>query len=176
MPPYHDILPALPAAPAPIEIGLAPTLARVDGIERRACSRALQWWRELAAPRPLPEIGDFDLDAAGELAPFLFALRLGNEPAGNRFVCAGETLREALGFDPTGRAMIEIWPRDARDRALFLQRAAADLMNPIDEAGRWRGDDGDEIVYRCVLLPASDDQRRVDHLIGAFSFRRLRLS
>lgn len=176
MPPFHDMLPAAETAPAPAAIGLDSALARVDGIERRACSRALQWWRELAAPRPLPEIGAFTAETAGELGPYLFALRLADDPAANRFVCAGETLREALGFDPTGCSMIEIWPRDARDRALFLQRAAAELMNPIDGAGRWTAADGEEIVYRCVLLPASEDQRRVDHLIGAFSYRRLRLS
>jgi len=176
MSPFHDALPAAEPASAPAAIGLGPALTRVDGIERRACSRALQWWRELAAPRPLPEIGAFRVEMAGDLAPYLFALRLADDPAANRFVCAGESLRSALGFDPTGRSMIEIWPRDARDRALFLQRAAAELMNPIDESGRWAGADGDEIVYRCVLLPTSDDQRRVDHLIGAFSYRRLRLS
>ena len=174
MTPYHDTLPA--AAPAPVVPDPAPALARVDGVERRACSRALQWWREAAAPRALPGIGAFDFGAAGELSPYLFALRLGEDPAGNRFIHAGETIRAALGFDPSGRSMMEAWPRDARDRALFLQKAAADLMNPIDEAGRWAAPGGDEIVYRCVLLPASDDQRRVDHLVGAFSFRRIRLS
>ena len=175
MPPFHETLSASqPSHPAALDVG--PVLARIDGIERRACSRALQWWRELAAPRPLPEIGAFTFDSAGDLGPYLFALHLADEPTANRFVCAGETLRSALGFDPTGRTMMEVWPRDARDRALFLQRAAAELMNPIDEAGRWTAADGEEVVYRCVLMPASDDQRRVDHLIGAFSYRRLRLS
>ena len=166
MPPYHDAVEP--------EAGPAPTLARVDGIERRACSKALQWWREHAAPRHMPEIEAVTAAPAGELQDYLFAIEVGEEPAANRFVMAGEALRSALGFDPTGKSMIEVWPRAARERAFFLQKATAELMNPIDEAGRWTNDDGDDVVYRCVLLPLSADQRRVDHLLGAFSFRTIR--
>jgi len=164
----HEIEAAAPDA------GPAPPPPRVDGIERRACSKALQWWRELAAPRHMPEFETVSAAPAGELQEFLFAIEVGAEPAANRFVMAGESLKRALGFDPTGKSMVEVWPRPARERACFLQKATAELMNPIDEAGHWTNDDGDDVVYRCVLLPLSTDQRRVDHLLGAFSFRTIR--
>jgi hypothetical protein len=152
--------------------GLGATVSRVDGIERRACSQALQWWRELAAPRHMPAMATVTPENAGGLWSHLFVVEVGNEPSGNRFVFANDFLRSALGEDPTGRTMREVWPEEAQPRAYFLQEAAIDLMSPIDEAGRWSRADGD-VLYRCVLLPLSDDQRRVSHLLGAFSFRKL---
>jgi hypothetical protein len=150
----------------------APSLERADGVERRACSRALQWWRELAAPRRAPSPGLIDANAAGELWPHLFLLRCASEPAGNVFEHAGAMLRSALGRDPTGLALSVAWPGESLERALFLQQSCADLLTPIDEAGRWNLV-GEDVVYRCVLMPLSDDQRRTSHLLGAFSFRRL---
>jgi hypothetical protein len=158
------------AAEAPPQVAL---LRQVDGIERRAAMRAVQWWRELAAPRHLPSFADVVERGADELWPHLFGLEIGADAAASRFVFANAHPREAIGRDPSGLTMAEAWPAEAQERALFLHEAACDLMGPIDESGRW-SQAGDSIVYRCVLLPFSDDQRRVSHLVGAFSYRRLR--
>ena len=83
-------------------------------------------------------------------------------------------LREALGGDPTGKNVGDALPREIVGRALYFQRAACDLMAPIDEAGRFtRTSDNVEILYRAVLLPLSENQREANYLLGAFSFRTL---
>src|SRR5688572_24593388 len=66
-----------------------------------------------------------------------------------------------------------VLPRDIVGRSLYFQKAACDLMAPIDEAGRFTRADGVEIIYRAVLLPLSDDQRVANYLLGAFSFRTI---
>ena len=63
--------------------------------------------------------------------------------------------------------------REVVNRTLYFQKAACDLMAPIDEAGRFKRRDGIEVLYRSVLLPLSDDQREANYLLGAFSFRTL---
>lgn len=156
------------AAPATI----ASPFDGVDGVERRACSRALQWWRELAAPRRAPSRAAINQAAGGEMWSHLFILRCAEDPASSIFEHAGAMLRSALGRDPTGLALATAWPSESYERAHFLQKSCADLLTPIDEAGRWNLV-GEDIVYRCVLMPLSDDQRRASHLLGAFSFRRL---
>lgn len=149
-----------------------PAFEGVDGIERRACSRALQWWRELAAPRRAPSRDAIDAAAGGEFQPNLFIMRCAGNPADNVFEHAGATLRSALGRDPTGLALAAAWPGASLERAIFLQRSCAELLTPIDEAGRWTLA-GEDVVYRSVIMPLCDDQRLATHLLGAFSFRRL---
>jgi len=151
---------------------LAPSLDGVDGVERRACSRALQWWRELAAPRRAPARSRVDAASAGELWPHLFILRCAEDAGANQFEHVGAMLRSALGRDPLGLTIATAWPQESLERAQFLQKSCADLLTPIDEAGRWNLV-GEDVVYRCVLMPLSDDQRAASHLLGAFSFRRL---
>ncbi len=146
-------------------------LARVDGVERRACSRALRWWRELAASRRAPAFTEVTQLSAGDLWPNLFILESMGSPGLNQFIYSGQVLRSALGHDPVGCTLAETWPQEGYERACFLQESCADLMAPIDEAGRWSFA-GEDIVYRCLLMPLSDDERRVSHLLGAFSFRR----
>ena len=146
-------------------------LARVDGVERRACSRALQWWRELAAPRRAPSFAEVTPQGAGELWPNLFLLENAGSAGLNQFIYSGQVLRSALGHDPVGRTLAEAWPQESYERACFLQESCVDLLTPIDEAGRWSFP-GEDIVYRCLLMPLSDDQSRASHLLGAFSFRR----
>jgi hypothetical protein len=149
-----------------------PAIEGGDGIERRACSRALQWWRELAASRHAPSRGAIDAAAGGEFEPNLFILRCARDAADNVFEHAGMALRSALGRDPTGLALAAAWPGALLERAIFLQQSCAELLTPIDEAGRWTLA-GEDIVYRSVIMPLCDDRRLATHLLGAFSFRRL---
>lgn len=160
------------AADTSPDVPLVPSLERADGVERRACARALQWWREMAAPRRAPSYSLVAAAARSELWPHLFILRCAEDAADNAFEHAGAMLRSALGRDPTGLTLSVAWPGESLERAHFLQKSCCDLLTPIDEAGRWNLV-GEDIVYRCVLMPLSDDQRRASHLLGAFSFRRL---
>jgi hypothetical protein len=147
--------------------------ASIDGVERRISSTAVQFWRELAAPRRYPGRSQVTRASAPSLWDNFFIIKVGPDAAEHVFEYAGSALREALGGDPTGRIVGDVLPREIVGRALYFQKAACDLMAPIDEAGRFTRADGVEIVYRAVLLPLSDDQRAANYLLGAFSFRTI---
>ncbi len=143
----------------------------INGTERRVSSNAVQYWRDLAAPRRYPSVTQVTQDSAAALWEHFCIIKVGPRAADHVFVRAGSVLREALGCDPTGKRVSDVLPREIVGRALYFQKAACDLMAPIDEAGKWVRGDGTEILYRAVLLPLSDDQRNADFLLGAFSFR-----
>jgi hypothetical protein len=161
-----------PSAHAPME-PITLSDQNVDGVERRVSATAVQYWRELAAPRRYPGRAQVTEASAPGLWDHFFIIKVGLDAADHVFESCGRMLREALGADPTGKRVGDVLPREIVGRALYFQKAACDLMAPIDEAGRFKRDDGVEVLYRSVLLPLSDDQREANYLLGAFSFRAL---
>jgi hypothetical protein len=162
-----------PSAHAPME-PITLSDQNVDGVERRISATAVQYWRELAAPRRYPSRTQVTNGSAPTLWDNFFIIKVGPDAAEHVFEFCGAALREALGSDPTGKSVGDALPREIVGRALYFQKAACDLMAPIDEAGRFtRPADSVEVLYRAVLLPLSDDQREANYLLGAFSFRTL---
>jgi len=157
---------------APLQWPLTqPTIVRSDGVERRANSRALKYWKELAAPRRFPSRNQISHETAGDLWDHLFIVEIATAPDHYRFVQAGDVLITALGRDPTGETVAASIPGGMGTRTLFFHQAAVGLKGPVDDAGNWTRDDGMQILYRSILLPLSDDQQTVNFLLGAFSFR-----
>ena len=150
----------------------APALARADGIERRANERALGYWREVAAPRRYPAFADIDLDSLGDLREHLFVVEIGGSVEDYRMVAAGGVIADAFGRDPTGHRVAEVLPQKIRKQSLYRQEMTARLGTPLDETGHWVDESGAVVLYRSILLPLSDDQRHINYLLGAFSFRR----
>lgn len=148
-----------------------PTLVRSDGVERRANSRCLRYWQELAGSRRFPSRSDISQSTAGDLWDHMFVVEVTPVPSDYRFVMAGSVLQTALGRDPTGEKVSSALPGGMGTRTLFLHQAAVGLKGPVDDAAKWTRDDGTELLYRSILLPLSDDGNTVNALLGAFSFR-----
>jgi len=148
-----------------------PTIVRSDGVERRANSRALRYWQEIAGSRRFPSKSQVTEQGAADLWDHLFIVEVTANPADYRFVLAGQILRTALGRDPTGEKVSDVLPGGMGTRTLFLHQAAVGLKGPVDDAAKWVREDGAEILYRSILLPLSDDGTNVNALLGAFSFR-----
>lgn len=154
----------------------APSLSVSEGIDRRASGRAMQYWRDLASPHAYPSLAQVTAETAGPLWESLFVVRIGEDARAYSFVIANKVLREALGFDPTGLLVVDTLPASIRSRSLYYYQASVDLRAPIDESGKWTRPDGDDVLYRTILLPLSDDQRTINYLLGAFSFRAVAYS
>lgn len=138
--------------------------------ERRACSWALQYWRDLANGRLFPTLDEVTQEGAADLWEHLFVVEVSDDPGTYKYVQAGSVLCDALGFDPTGRPVAEVLPEDICSRVMYFQRAATDMRSPIDAAGRWTQNEGEDVLFRVVLLPLSDDQEHPNYLLGAVSF------
>lgn len=153
--------------------GQLPSLDAVDGVDRRTCTLALNYWREIAAPRRFPSLEQVTRETAGALWDHLFIIAVNAQPGDYTYMRSGQVLARALGFDPTGRKVTDVLPREIRNRVLYFQKTAVDLSSPVDEVGRWLRPDSNQIIYRSVVLPLSDDQRQINYLLGAFSFRTI---
>jgi len=148
-----------------------PTIVRVDGVERRANSRAMKYWKETAAPRRFPARSQITAETAGDLWDNLFIVEVTPASDQYKFAYAGAVLRTALGRDPTGETVATAIPGGMGTRTLFFHQAAVGLKGPVDDAGAWTRTDGTQILYRSILLPLSDDQQTINFLLGAFSYR-----
>lgn len=161
-----------PSDAPPLQWPLAPpTIVRVDGVERRANSRAMKLWKELAGARRFPSRAQVTAESAGDLWDNLFIVEVTPAPDQYKFAYAGAVLQQALGHDPTGKTVATAIPGGLGTRTLFFHQAAVGLKGPVDDAGAWTRADGAQILYRSILLPLSDDQQAVNFLLGAFSFR-----
>src|SRR5258708_7748493 len=161
-----------PAADSPLQWPLTPpTIVRVDGVERRANSRALKYWKEVGAPRRFPSRAQITAETAGDLWDHLYIVEITQAASGYRFELAGRGPLAALGHDPAGKTVASAIPGGLGTRTLFFHQAAVGLKGPVDDAGSWTRGDGVQILYRSILLPLSDDQQTVNYLLGAFSFR-----
>jgi len=138
--------------------------------ERRLVGKALALWEELRAGRRFPNQADCASFARGGLAENLFLISVADGEEGDEIVEAGPAFRSALATDPVGRKAIKVLP-SATERGLSFCRVAAELKKPVADVGQFTNADGEEIMYRSILLPLSDDQERVNYLLGAFSYK-----
>lgn len=143
----------------------------VDYSERRMVGQALALWEKLRGGRLFPSRSDCLDVAAREIEPNTFLIAVSANEDDDEVVGCGTALRDALGCDPTGQKVGKILP-SATERGLTFWRVAAELKKPIADIGSFTNAKGEEVLYRSVLLPLSDDQERVNYLLGAFSFRR----
>lgn len=139
-------------------------------VDRRLAGRALMHWESARRGRELPSLADYD--AAG--LPFspsnTFVIRIAPRENDDEIVRAGEASSRAFGRNPVGLRALDIMP-SAVERGLRFHRTAAELRKPIADVGGFTNARGREIMYRCVLLPLSEDQKTVDHVLGVFSFK-----
>lgn len=139
--------------------------------ERRMIGRALARWDRLLGERQrLPARSDCAAFARDGMAENLFLIAVGADEAGDRIVDTGPAFRRALAADPVGRSAIKVLP-SATERGLSFCRVAAELMKPLVDTGTFTNANDEHILYRAVLLPLSEDERRIDHVLGAFSYR-----
>lgn len=150
-----------------------PSLDRVDGVERRVCTRALAAWHALAAPRRFPASGQIAACEPADLRDHFFVLSVPGDAAAPTCVSAGPVMRRAIGRDPTGRALTELLPPPIGQKLAGAMRDAVATGTPVADSGRWARPDGSDVVYRAVLMPLSDDQRTIDAVLGAINFRTI---
>lgn len=88
----------------------------------------------------------------------------------DRVVAVGEKVRTALGRDPTGLSVLDTLP-SSTEMGLSFCRAAVDLKKPMADVGRFFNKNGEEVLYRSILLPLSDNGMTVDSVVSAFSYK-----
>ena len=138
--------------------------------ERRLVGRALACWEASRGGREFPNRADFDAIIHGRLAGATFLVAVGDDAYSDKVVESDDALRDALQLEPIGRKMVDIMP-SSTEKGLSFSRAAAELKKPIADVGHFTNSNGEDVYYRSVLLPLSDDQENINYLLGAFSYK-----
>lgn len=138
--------------------------------ERRLAGRVVDHWIGLGGEERLPSLSQYEKCALPFSRANLFVIRVDLCGMDDRIVRAGAAFKNALGLDPVGRLAADVLP-SAREHGLNYHRTAVERRRPIADVGRFINAEGTETLYRCVLLPLSENRKQVDHVLGAFSHR-----
>ena len=111
-----------------------------------------------------------DMDDCPFGAEDSLVIEVGVSELDNRVVADGEHVRAALGRDPTGLSVLDTLP-SSTEMGLSFCRASVDLKKPMADVGRFFNKKGQEVLYRSILLPLSDDGHRVNRVVSAFSYK-----
>ena len=143
---------------------------RTSRIENRLVGRALSHWGKIRGTRKFPSYSDYRRQAVPYGEEHIFVINISDSEFSDEIVSAGKKVEEGFGHSPVGRKAIEVIPSSIENGLSFC-RTAAVMKMPIADIGRFSNANGAEIWYRSILLPLSSDQIRIDHVLGAFSFK-----
>jgi hypothetical protein len=145
-------------------------LAPLEFVERRAVGRALSCWERLRADGDFPTRADCLAEFDDALASGMILIEFTAEEDDDCIVECGPLFQNAYGSDPVGQAAKNVLP-SATDRGLIFWRVAAQMKKPIADVGEFTNTLGEEVLYRSVLLPISEDGKKITHLMAAFSYK-----
>jgi hypothetical protein len=137
--------------------------------ERRLVLRLMAYWDDLRGARDFPRCDEIDPETIGDDWPACCLLRLADPHTSSTLLYAGpDVLPDGLPRDQT--TVADLPPEVLLPHALsFLEQALAKQV-PISLGGEVALPSG-TLLYRSILLPLSDDGRRIDHLLGAANWR-----
>jgi hypothetical protein len=141
-------------------------------IERRAVGRALNCWDRLRETKELPSRADCLEIFDDDLTNGIIVIEFTPQEEDDLIVECGPLFRDAYGCDPVGLAAKAVLP-SATDRGLIFWRVAAEMRKPIADVGEFTNLRGEDVLYRSVFLPISEDGKRITHLMAAFSYKAI---
>ncbi len=140
---------------------------RPKGMERRLTLRLLNYWQEIKGVRTFPSRLDVNAQAIADIWPNCYLLKIekdGEEPI---FDYLGQDLAKFSGVFVSGNTVSETHHNTLLDQAIRYFSEALATRAPVigdDEFVRF---DGTRIIYRSIILPLSEDQEHITHLLGA---------
>lgn len=142
---------------------------RLNG-ENRLVGKALKFWERVRTDGELPRTSVLDMEDCPFGAEDSLVIEIGVGELDDKVVAAGERVQAALGRDPTGLSVLDTLP-SSTEMGLSFCRASVDLKKPMADVGRFFNKKGEEVLYRSILLPLSDDGLRVNRVVSAFSYK-----
>jgi len=139
-------------------------------VEHRLVGKALKFWENARTDGGLPPVSALDTPDCPFGDTESMVIEVGATEAEDRVVSAGKSVADALGRDPTGLSVLDALP-SATEMGLSFCRASIDLKKPMADVGRFFNKNGEEILYRSILLPLSENGTTVDRVVNAFSYK-----
>lgn len=139
-------------------------------VERRMTHRLLGYWRILKGANAFPSRRHFRVEAVAGLAKFGFTMDLGDGSRFPVFRFVGSELSRSCGVDLTMRSIAEV-----PEKSLLAQaaRRCAEVINsrqPVFFDSEQSRNVPPGLRFRGIVLPFSEDNRRIDFIAGAITF------
>ncbi len=151
---------------------LKSSIAEFEFDERRVIGRALRRWDQLRENALFPDRARCLIALNDSMSKSVVVIAIGSGEKEDCIIQSGRVFRDALALDPRGLPVSQVMPSTI-ERGLVFWRIAAEMRKPIADVGEFTNANGEEILYRSVLLPVTDDGDSVTHLIGAFSYKTI---
>lgn len=134
------------------------------GEHRRLTWRLLAYWEQQRGERDFPALADIESEKIHHIWPYCFVLDVSNYSGFPYFKYLGPALARYSGIFLSGP---HDWSHTLLKRAVHHYQEALTREAPVLVEEKLTLFDNQRLLFRSVLLPLSDDQRKVDHLLGA---------
>jgi len=133
--------------------------------ERRLVLRLMAYWDDLRNEREYPTVNEIDPATIGDDWPNCFVLELAEPVSASRLRAIGENLLNGHGVE-TGTQIADCPADTLLYQALKPLNRMLDKRIPMSIGGEAEIG-GTPTLYRSILLPLSDDEATIDHVLGA---------
>lgn len=141
-----------------------------DPRERRLVLRLLSYWRDVCGERDMPSPGDIDGAAIPDMWDYCFVIAVDGDAKG-RFESVGDWHAEFHGGPASGIGVAEVGESTLLGRSTNYLEEVVTRKIPVTYGGEFLNNVGDEILYRSILLPLSEDGTKVSAILGGANCR-----
>ncbi len=148
----------------------------VTHADKRLANRFLKYWENLRGDQDYPLISELNLDDVGEFVPYTFNLDLTGNPADPKFRFLGRQLIRDCGGDVTNQGVSQLLPQSCLARAIQQRHEVVSEGKPCMVADEFVNAEGNQVLFRAVMLPFSSRGEKIDFIIGAVNSKTVELS
>lgn len=140
--------------------------------ERRAVLRVLRHWRAACRDREFPSRRDIDPTEIAADWKYCFIVDIPDSGGVPSFAYVGEALQIPVWEGRSGARVTDCPPGTILAVATNYIDKMLESRLPLSHSGSAMHG-GQVVLFRSVLLPLSDDERRIDGVLGTANFRRV---
>jgi hypothetical protein len=144
-----------------------------QGMERRLVLRLLGYWRDLPREQDLPSFTAIDPEQIPEMWGHSFVLETVGNEADPLFRAVGDKIADSHEESPVGKHVSQTPANTLASMATgyFAEVLAKGI--PVSRGGEFIRENGNNVFYRSILLPMSDDGETISGLLGAANCREV---
>lgn len=132
--------------------------------ERRLSLQILSYWNEVRGNRAFPALDDISGEHIPDLWPWCFILDTQKDHPTPHFHYLGSNIAKYSGIFLSGK---DDWRLTLLDKAAEHLKETLNAREPLLLESDLVRFDGKRIAFRSIMLPLSEDQERVTHVLGA---------
>ena len=151
------------------EIGAEAPPSPVGQEERRMQVRAYNHWVGLLGPRQYPAIGQLKLDELGDFGPHAVLLDLRADIDNPTIPYVGSALAEDFEASASPTRLADVPSRSLLSRITDHYMQILANQAPIGFEAEFTNQHGNTVLYRGILLPFSEDDRAISHILGVIN-------